>query len=653
MAANPVSDKPRPTPITARAVVIALLISLLFAYIVPYVDVYLQDTFLGAQHLPPGSVFMLLALTLGVNPLLRFIGRRAPFTRQELLYIYCLTLFSTLVPGHGAENVVIPVSITARYFASPENKWEQLFHQYIPDWFAPTDSEVVRQFYEGLRPGADLPWSHWYGPMAVWAAFSLLLYVLVMCLSVLFRRQWADHEKLVFPLVALPMEMTSPADRPEGSFYGNKLMWLGFGLAVLVQLLSGLKYYYPSFPGLRLSVDFQPLVREEPWRAMGWISGYIWPAVIAVTFLLRSETSFSLWFFWWFTKAQMVIAHLFGYRGGGRVTSWGLASWLGCQPVGGYLAYVGLSFYAARHHLRHAWDIARGRAPDPGDEGLSYRAALVGTIGSLAALIAFCLVAGMGLWQAVAQMGIYVVIAMSLSKVVVESGLLFVQATFPALDTMTMFTGTRAIGARGLTVGTFLERGFMTDLRAFLMPSYLQSLRIADLGGLDKRSLLLNAGITIILCTAVAYWRNLELAYGHGGLRCNQWWAQTCGEGGFTRLGNQLQAPLPPDPVGIASLSLGALFTLGLYAMRQRFTWFTLHPVGFIMMHTYPMNTLWFSIFLGWVCKAVVMRYGGYRGMQATTPLFLGVAFGDITMMVVWLTVDAILGKHEHFLLPG
>jgi len=94
MAANPVSDKPRPTPITARAVVIALLISLLFAYIVPYVDVYLQDTFLGAQHLPPGSVFMLLALTLGVNPLLRFIGRRAPFTRQELLYIYCLTLFS-------------------------------------------------------------------------------------------------------------------------------------------------------------------------------------------------------------------------------------------------------------------------------------------------------------------------------------------------------------------------------------------------------------------------------------------------------------------------------------------------------------------------------------------------------------------------------
>jgi acyl-CoA synthetase (AMP-forming)/AMP-acid ligase II len=156
-------------------------------------------------------------------------------TRTELLYIYCMTLFSTLVPGHGAENVIIPVSVTARYFASPENKWEQLFHQYIPDWFAPTDPEVVRQFYEGLSPGASLPWSHWYVPMAVWGGVSLLLYVLVMCLSVLFRRQWADHEKLVFPLVALPLEMTSPANRPEGSFYGNKLMWVGFGVAVVVR----------------------------------------------------------------------------------------------------------------------------------------------------------------------------------------------------------------------------------------------------------------------------------------------------------------------------------------------------------------------------------------------------------------------------------
>lgn len=653
MSNDPVLDKLGPTPITARAVVIALLISLGFAYIIPYVDVYLKDTFLGAQHLPPGSVFMLLALTLGVNPLLRLISPRAPLTRTELLYIYCMTLFSTLVPGHGAENVIIPVSVTARYFASPENKWEQLFHQYIPDWFAPTDPEVVRQFYEGLSPGASLPWSHWYVPMAVWGGVSLLLYVLVMCLSVLFRRQWADHEKLVFPLVALPLEMTSPANRPEGSFYGNKLMWVGFGVAVVVQVLSGLKYYYPSFPGLKLFVDFQPLLKEEPWRAMGWTPGYIWPSVIGITFLLRSEISFSLWFFYWFTKAQTVIAHLLGYRWGGRSTSWGYAAWLGYQPVGGYLAYVGISFYAARQHLKHVWEITCGRAPEPANEGLSYRAALTGAVASLAALIGFCLVAGMSFWPAAVQISIYVVIAMSLSKVVVESGLLFVQATFPALDTMALFAGTRAIGARSMTIATFIERGFMTDLRAFLMPSYLQSLRIADLTNLDKRGLLLNAGIIIILCTAVAYWRNNELAYRFGALRCNEWWARYAGEGGFKLLGNQLQVPLPPDAVGITSLTLGGLFTLGLYAMRQRFTWFTLHPVGFIMMHTYPMIMLWFSIFLGWVCKAVVMRYGGYRGLQATTPLFLGVAFGDITMMVVWLTVDAILGKHDHFLLPG
>ena len=85
--------------ITPRCIIVGLLLSVVFSFIIPYVDVYLSDTFLGAQHLPPGAVFMLFALVVLVNPLLRAIGKRLPFSRVELLMIYCMLLFSTLVPG--------------------------------------------------------------------------------------------------------------------------------------------------------------------------------------------------------------------------------------------------------------------------------------------------------------------------------------------------------------------------------------------------------------------------------------------------------------------------------------------------------------------------------------------------------------------------
>jgi hypothetical protein len=45
-------------------------------------------------------------------------------------------------------------------------------------------------------------------------------------------------------------------------------------------------------------------------------------------------------------------------------------------------------------------------------------------------------------------------------------------------------------------------------------------------------------------------------------------------------------------------------------------------------MQTYPMKVLWFSMFLGWVFKTVIVKYGGVRGLVTTVPFLLGLAFG-------------------------
>lgn len=643
--------------ITVRCVLVGLLLSIVFSFIIPYVDVFLSDTFLGAQHLPPGAVFALLFLVLVVNPILKLIGRRLPFARVELLMIYCMLLFSTLVPGHGAENVFIPVVVSPYYYASAENKYEELFLHHAPSWFAPQDERAVTAFFEGLRPGERLPWEQWFTPLCMWGLFTALLYALVMFLSVIFRKQWVDGEKLSFPLVSLPMEMTAETTHPlrAGAFLGNRVMWIGFAIAVLLQFQNGLKFHYPQLPGLRLYCSFHQLFREPPWNSVGWVPGHIWPVVIGVTVLLRSEVSFSLWFFFWFTKLQRLVAHVLGFKGHTEPTTWGEAGWLGMQPVGGYVAYVALSFWVARLHLGDVWRAALGRGGkgDDDDDALPARTCVIGIICCFVGLMWWCMAAGMSLPVALGQMVIYVILAVALTKVVAESGLLFVQATLSSLETMATLVGTEAIGARNLTVGMFIERGFMTDLRAFLMPSFMQSLKIADLANMDKRRMLAVFGLTIFVSTIICYWANLKIVYTYSGMACNSWFIKGAGPGGFRLLQSFLMSPRDASLTNVLAMTAGGGFTLLLFHLRQRFVWFPLHPVGFIMMQTYPMKVLWFSTFIGWAFKAVIMRYGGPKGLLTLLPVFLGLAFGDIFMMVVWLIVDAITGTHGHYLMPG
>jgi len=644
-----------PGRISARCIAVGLLLSVVFSLIIPYVDVFLSNTFLGAQHLPPGAVFALLFLVLVVNPLLKLLSPRLPFSRVELLMIYCMLLFSTLVPGHGAENVFIPVVVSPFYYASPENRFADLFLQYVPEWFAPQSERAIVSFFEGLRPGERLPWGDWVTPLLVWGGFTMVLYALVAFLSVLFRRQWVDREKLSFPLVALPMEMTADSLHPfaNKAFFGSRVMWVGFGLAVLLQLQNGLKFHLPAIPALRLSVNLSPLFRETPWNAVGWVPGYIWPVVVGITVLLRGEVSLSLWFFFWFTKLQRIISHVLGFKSGGEMTTWGEPGWLGMQPVGGYIAYVALSFWVARGHLRDVWDETVGTRRHSAGEPLSYRVCFIGIACCFAALLWFCAAAGMSLPAALAQMVIYVILAMALTKVVAESGLLFVQATLSSLETMATFAGTAGIGPRSLTIGMFIERAFMTDLRAFLMPSFCQSLKIADLAGMDKRRMLQAFAVTIVLSTVICYWANLKIVYTHSGMACNPWFITGAGPGGFRLLANFLQTPREPSLTNAVAMAAGGGFTLLLFYLRQHFMWFPFHPVGFIMMQTYPMKVLWFSIFIGWAIKAVIARYGGVKTLIGLQPLFLGIAFGDIFMMVGWLIVDAITGTHNHYLMPG
>lgn len=638
-----------------RALAVGFAFSVLCGLVIPYLDHYVQGTFVGGQHLPPGAVFALMVLVLVVNPLLRLVSGRFLFTRSELALIYAMLLVSTLVPGHGSETVFIPISVSAFYYDTPARGWERLFLHHLPSWFHPQSERAIEAFYESLGPGEAIPWGEWIVPLMAWSVLVLVLWGLATFLSLLLYPQWADYEKLTFPLVALPMEMTRDSDKPFAArgFWANPLMWVGFGAAVVFEAGKGLGYYYPQFARFRLEFpSLHTYVRSEPWLSIGWTPMVVYPLVVAISMLLRKEVSGSLVFFYWFTKVQRVIASAAGYRGGGPTIE-GYPIWLGGQPWGGYFAYVGMGLWVARRHLASAWRQAIGNEPPSGDQPFGYRVCLAGIAVCLLAGATWLTVAGMSFWTAAVAMVCYAMIIVILSKVVAEAGLLFVQQTLMPGQVLNDFFGTATVGARSLTISMYFEQAFGTDLRATLMPSFVQGLKIADGVGLSKRWMVFALWTAILGSLPVTYIRSLQVFYRYGGVNCDPWFATWSGLAGWRPLARWLSNPQPATGWLAVSMAVGATTLWVVSFLRQRYLWFPLHPVGFIMMQTYPMHMMWLSILLAWALKVTLLRYGGASGLRRAVPLCLGVAFGDIFMMMFWLIVASITGKHRVFLLPG
>jgi len=69
------------------------------------------------------------------------------------------------------------------------------------------------------------------------------------------------------------------------------------------------------------------------------------------------------------------------------------------------------------------------------------------------------------------------------------------------------------------------------------------------------------------------------------------------------------------------------------------------HPIGMIMLVNPIMSTFWFSIFLGWMAKTLVTRYGNKETYGKLRCMFIGLIFGELVIVVAAMIVSAYLQK--------
>ena len=59
---------------------------------------------------------------------------------------------------------------------------------------------------------------------------------------------------------------------------------------------------------------------------------------------------------------------------------------------------------------------------------------------------------------------------------------------------------------------------------------------------------------------------------------------------------------------------------------------------------------MWFSMFLGWVLKSVILKYGGPTLFQRLRPFFLGLILGEASVGGFWIVVDYFTGMEANTL---
>lgn len=443
-----------------------------------------------------------------------------------------------------------------------------------------------------------------------------------------------DNEKLSYPVVRLPLELINDAGTLR--FFGQKAVLSGLILAALINLLNGFAFLYPTIPSIPIKQhSIGHLFAGEPWNAIGWTPISFYPFVIGLGFLIPLDLSFSCWFFYLFYKASLIFGRATGLARGA------ISLHPNEQMLGAYLGVLVLALWRYRNYIIDALLCSiRQNKEDASSEPMSYRRAFLGVLAGFTILIAFSVKAGMSLWPAILFFALYFAISISITRLRAELGapvhdLWSVGSTGP--DTFVINT----FGSRKLSPGTLnvltLYYGFNRDYRGHAMPHQLESLKVAESLNLNWRKFGIATIFAAFIGSIASIWAFLHSYYkiGFGG---------GFGWGSFSRLQRWFFYPSAPDIAGIGFFGFGIVFTILLMAVRLRFIWFPFHPLGYALAPSWSMNLIWFPLFVSWLAKLLVLRYGGLKVLRQFVPFFLGLILGEFIVGGFWTLIGISLG---------
>ena len=184
------------------------------------------------------------------------------------------------------------------------------------------------------------------------------------------------------------------------------------------------------------------------------------------------------------------------------------------------------------------------------------------------------------------------------------------------------------------------------------MPHQLEGFKIAERKHINNKGLALAMMLATAIGIASSFSVLLSLFYKYGGaVRVSGGSIGPAWEA-FNRLKRLMTNPITADYPAIRQMSFGMILTIFLMITRRRFIWWKLHPVGYAVSGSWTMSHMWFSVFLSWLIKGIILRHGGLKIYRRGIPFFLGLIVGQFFVGSFWSIVGVIFDIQVYRFFP-
>ncbi|MBT3380235.1 MAG: hypothetical protein HN742_00800 [Lentisphaerae bacterium] len=643
--------------VTGIRVAVACLVGLVGCTVVwlvsPYNNFILHLGYVSDSFLPIAGLFVLLVLVLGVNPLLRRIRPRWVLTRLQLVIVLGMVLVASVLPGQGLLRL-LPYALGSTCVQVSGS--QQLAEVYAAADLPPTlfpeplgHGQAVPasdRLLGELLPGESIPWGVWLKPLLAWGVFLGFFGLMMVSMSMIVLPQWRHNERLSFPLIEVH---NSLIDTPEpGRFFPalfrSRPFWIGAGVVFLLYVLYGLNQYFPErVPAIPLSWDLRQCFTEEPLNYLpsNIYRSRIYFLFVAIAFFMPTRIGFSIWFTTLAYGGYVMVGRAYvppfhygtisDHRSGAMLVLTVVILWLGRARW----AQIGRSLV---------------RVPASVGDRRDRKAALLFLAG-ISGMVAWFLWSGAQLRWALLFVVTGFMVCLVITRLVAETGIPFMRIYDCDPVIFMSMVPVAAVSPGSLFLAGVALVFFQIGSRVNGMTMATHSLALDEEEGNTGRQTRFALLLVVVLLIGLAVCGAAHVGYSYNysvTLDGEQSPISPWGAGGFNRSNSlmlshsrgQLPQPLYSRPAHIA---FGVALAGGLQWACMAMPSWPLHPIGIIMVNTFYGNQAWAGIFLGWLLKVLLVRYGGSRLYRKAKPFFLGLIVGEVSAAVLWCIVPSIL----------